>query len=76
MSDEKYADYIAAVIKECPDADAGEVAEAFKKYEEEFYIPPQDAMRSVVRRFQSGTSPGTSSNTNNRAAAQQKKSVR
>ena len=73
MSDEKYADYIAAVIKECPDADAGEVAEAFKKYEEEFYIPPQDAMRSVVRRFQSGTSPGTSSNTNNRAAAPTKK---
>ena len=73
MSDEKYADYIAAVIKECPDADAGEVAEAFKKYEEEFYIPPQDAMRSVVRRFQSGTSPGTSSKTNNRAAAPTKK---
>jgi ssDNA-binding replication factor A large subunit len=73
MSDEKYADYIAAVIKECPDAEAGEVAEAFKKYEEEFYIPPQDAMRSVVRRFQSGTSPGTSSNTNNRAAAPTKK---
>jgi ssDNA-binding replication factor A large subunit len=73
MSDEKYADYIAAVIKECPDAEAGEVAEAFKKYEEEFYIPPQDAMRSVVRRFQSGTSPGASSNTNNRAAAPTKK---
>jgi ssDNA-binding replication factor A large subunit len=73
MSDEKYADYIAAVIKECPDAEVGEVAEAFKKYEEEFYIPPQDAMRSVVRRFQSGTSPGASSNTNNRAAAPTKK---
>lgn len=73
MSEEKYADYVAAVIKECADADPGEVAEAFKKYEEEFYIPPQDAMRSVVRRFQSGTSPGKSSTTNNRPSTPTKK---
>lgn len=73
MSEEKYADYVAAVIKECADADPGEVAEAFKKYEEEFYIPPQDAMRSVVRRFQSGTSPGKSSATNNRPSTPTKK---
>ena len=73
MSEEKYADYVAAVIKECADADPGEVAEAFKKYEEEFYIPPQDAMRSVVRRFQSGTSPGKSSTTNNRTSTPTKK---
>ena len=57
MADEKYADYIQAVLKECPDANPTDVAEAFAKYEEEFYIPPQDAMRSVLRRFQSGTSP-------------------
>ena len=57
MSESKYADYVEAVQKECPDADATEVAEAFAKYEQEFYIPPQDAMRSVLRRFQSGTSP-------------------
>ena len=56
MSEEKYADYIEAVIKECPDAAPAEVAEAFAKYEQEFYIPPQDAMRSVLRRFKSGTS--------------------
>lgn len=59
MSTEKYADYVQAVLKECPDADEGEIAEAFAKYENEFYIPPQDAMRSVLRRFQSGTSPTT-----------------
>jgi len=57
MADEKYADYVKAVQKECPEADAQEVAEAFAKYEEEFYIPPQDAMRSVLRRFKSGTGP-------------------
>lgn len=73
MSEEKYADYVAAVIKECADADPGEVAEAFKKYEEEFYIPPQDAMRSVVRRFQSGTSPGKSSTASNRPTTPTKK---
>ena len=61
MSNDKYADYIAAVTKECPDATPDDIAEAFRKYEEEFYIPPQDAMRSVIRRFQSGTSPGGSS---------------
>ena len=57
MANDKYADYVQAVQKECPEADAGEIAEAFAKYEEEFYIPPQDAMRSVLRRFQSGTTP-------------------
>ena len=57
MASDKYADYVQAVQKECPEADAGEIAEAFAKYEEEFYIPPQDAMRSVLRRFQSGTTP-------------------
>ena len=57
MSESKYADYVEAVQKECPDADATEIAEAFAKYEQEFYIPPQDAMRSVLRRSQSGTSP-------------------
>lgn len=57
MSEGKYADYVEAVQKECPEADAKEIAEAFAKYEQEFYIPPQDAMRSVLRRFQSGTSP-------------------
>ncbi|MCH1540036.1 MAG: hypothetical protein L7S56_01185 [Candidatus Poseidonia sp.] len=57
MSEEKYADYIEAVLKECPEASPDEIAEAFSKYETEFYIPPQDAMRSVLRRFKSGTSP-------------------
>jgi len=57
VAEEKYADYVQAVLKECPDASPTDVAEAFAKYEEEFYIPPQDAMRSVLRRFQSGTSP-------------------
>jgi len=59
MAEDKYADYVEAILKECPEADAAQISEAFAKYEEEFYIPPQDAMRSVLRRFKSGTSPGT-----------------
>ena len=31
MSNEKYADYIEAVLKECPDADAGEIVGALKQ---------------------------------------------
>lgn len=73
MSDDKYADYIAAVTKECPDATPDDIAEAFRKYEEEFYIPPQDAMRSVIRRFQSGTSPGGSSTKSGLSKAATKK---
>ena len=72
MADGKYADYIEAILKECPDADESEVAEAFAKYEEEFYIPPQDAMRSVLRRFKSGTSPGPTTSSD-RAPRQTKK---
>ena len=39
--------------RECPEADREEVKSAFKKYEEEFFIPPQDAIRSIIRRFKS-----------------------
>ena len=54
MSDEdRYNDHIAAVLQECPGADRDEVKSAFQKYEEEFFIPPQDAIRSIVRRFKS-----------------------
>ena len=66
MSDDKYESHIKAVLSECPDANIDEVKASFKKYEEEFYIPPQDAIRSIVRRFQ-GEKPTTSSNkTNNK----------
>ncbi|MFB1005881.1 MAG: hypothetical protein QMC59_05300 [Candidatus Poseidoniaceae archaeon] len=48
---EKYETHVSAILSECPEADPKEVAEAFAKYETEFYIPPQDAMRSILRRF-------------------------
>jgi len=52
MSDDKYESHIKAVLSECSDADPEAVKLAFVKYEEEFYIPPQDALRSIIRRFQ------------------------
>jgi ssDNA-binding replication factor A large subunit len=73
MAEDKYADYVEAILKECPDADAAQISEAFAKYEEEFYIPPQDAMRSVLRRFKSGTSPATATRGGTREAKATKK---
>ena len=53
MSDDKYESHIKAVLAECPNADEDEIRIAFEKYENEFYIPPQDALRSIIRRFKS-----------------------
>ena len=62
MSDEKYDSHIKAVLSECPNADKDEIREAFEKYESEFYIPPQDALRSIIRRFKGDMAPSSSSN--------------
>ena len=50
--DGKYANLVATVKEECKDASEDEIAEEFRRYEEEFLIPPEDAMRSVIRKFQ------------------------
>tara|TARA_B100000900_G_scaffold88258_2_gene71811 strand:- start:24585 stop:26276 length:1692 start_codon:yes stop_codon:yes gene_type:complete len=62
MSDEKYDSHIKAVLSECPNANKDEIREAFEKYESEFYIPPQDALRSIIRRFKGDMAPSSSSN--------------
>ena len=74
MSEEKYEDHINAVLSECPNADRKEVAEAFAKYESEFYIPPQDALRSIVRRFKGDMAPSTttSSSSNEKPSVSKK----
>ncbi|MBR84741.1 MAG: hypothetical protein CMA85_02205 [Euryarchaeota archaeon] len=51
----RYAAQVTIVKQECPDADEKEIAEEFRRYEEEFLIPPEDALRSVVRKFQAAT---------------------
>lgn len=73
MSDDKYESHIKAVLSECPDADIDEVKASFKKYEEEFYIPPQDALRSIVRRFQGEKQTTSKSNNTNNSPRNTKK---
>ena len=66
MSDQtKYANQIAVVKQECPDADEGEIGKEFARYEGDFLIPPEDALRSVIRKFQvsTGVEVPTSSST-------------
>jgi replication factor A1 len=48
---EKYAAQVALVKEECKDADENDVAEEFRRYEEEFLIEPNDAVRSVILKF-------------------------
>ena len=59
MSDDKYESHIKAVLSECPEANTDDIKAAFIKYEKEFYIPPQDALRSIIRRFQGDKTPKT-----------------
>jgi len=46
---EKYTSWIESVIAAVPDADREKVEDMFRRYEHEYYIPPADAYRSVVR---------------------------
>jgi len=56
MSDQsKYANQIAVVKQECPDAKEEEIGKEFERYEVDFLIPPEDALRSVIRKFQAAT---------------------
>tara|TARA_B100001123_G_scaffold240380_1_gene268907 strand:+ start:119 stop:1807 length:1689 start_codon:yes stop_codon:yes gene_type:complete len=50
-----YTNQIAVVKQECPDADEEEVGQEFARYEKEFLIPPEDALRSVISKFQAAT---------------------
>ncbi len=52
---ETYASQIVVVKQECPEADETEIGDEFARYEAEFLIPPEDALRSVIRKFQAST---------------------
>ncbi len=52
---ETYASQIVVVKQECPEADESEIGDEFARYEKEFLIPPEDALRSVIRKFQAST---------------------
>ena len=74
----EYDIHVQEVIKQVPDADPVKVAEAFGRYEKDFLIPPEDAMRSVLRRFLSDkgvmpTKSGSSGSSGSRPAIPVKK---
>ena len=74
MSDQtKYASQIAVVKQECLDADEDEIGKEFARYEEDFLIPPEDALRSVVRKFQVST--GVEATPNTSAPVREEKKV-
>jgi replication factor A1 len=68
-----YEAHVSEVIKQVPEADPEKVAEAFARYEKDFLIPPEDAMRSVLRRFQSDT--GTPVQSNQQSSGSQRQSL-
>jgi ssDNA-binding replication factor A large subunit len=53
MADEAIEKAVKEVLSQIPDADEDMVREEFVRYHKEFVIPPQDAMRSVLRKVQS-----------------------
>ena len=57
MSEHPYGDHVALVLESCPDASEDDIVKAFKQYEEEFFIPPQDAMHSIIRKLQVSSTP-------------------
>ena len=66
MSEDKYNTEVRLVLQECKDANPEEVAKEFERYENEFLIPPRDALRSVVRKFME---PGSDADKTVRAPA-------
>lgn len=76
MSDD-YEVHVAEVVKQVPEADPVKVAEAFARYEKDFLIPPEDAIRSVLRRFQTetGVVPKSQPKSNNQKQTQPVKKV-
>ncbi len=50
---DEFANEISAVKEAVPDADENKIAEEFRRYRDEFLIPPKEALRSVLKKFQS-----------------------
>ena len=48
----EYKKAIDEILSYVPDADPTKIRQEFERYENDFLIPPQDAKRSVMRKFQ------------------------
>ncbi len=49
---EEFENEIRAVKEAVPDADENAIADEFRRYRDEFLIPPKEALRSVLKKFQ------------------------
>ena len=57
------------------DADENEIIEEFRRYEEEFLIPPEDALRSVIRKFQAAAGIEVTGSPSSRSSSPEIKKV-
>lgn len=75
MTLEEYKDHIDFVLESCPDAKPEEIASELARYENEFKIPAQDAVHSVIRKFKTNADvpASKSSGSTSRTSAPQKK---
>lgn len=75
MTLEEYKDHIDFVLESCPDAKPEDIASELARYENEFKIPAQDAVHSVIRKFKSNADVpvSKSSGSTSRTSAPQKK---
>ena len=65
MTSERYSALISVIMQECPNADEEEISKEFERYEKEFLIPPEDALRSVLRKFQASSGIAVENNAAN-----------
>tara|TARA_Y100001954_G_scaffold118274_1_gene127692 strand:- start:23591 stop:25285 length:1695 start_codon:yes stop_codon:yes gene_type:complete len=72
---EEYKDHIDFVLESCPDAKPEDIASELARYENEFKIPAQDAVHSVIRKFKTNADVpvSKSSGSTSRTSAPQKK---
>lgn len=75
MTLEEYKDHIDFVLESCPDAKPEDIASELARYENEFKIPAQDAVHSVIRKFKTNADVpvSKSSGSTSRTSAPQKK---
>ena len=51
-NEDNYEDAVKAILEEIPEVNSEDVLKEFQRYHKDFGIPPEDAMRSVMRKFQ------------------------
>jgi ssDNA-binding replication factor A large subunit len=71
----EYDIQVQEVLKQVPDADPDKIVDAFIRYEKDFLIPPADAIRAVLRRFQGDSAPSSGGSTSQSSSSVQRQSI-